>query len=184
MVKKVQRRGDYRDIKIWEISVEELVIRYGQGERNFAGANLIVDGPIVDLQGFDLQGINLRGAVLSYANLTGANLTGADLTGAVISSATLDKAIIREANLCNVNLHETSLIDADLRNSNLTYVYAFWSIFCGAKLDGLEWSVLAYANFRDADITEQLICRAGNLIWDTVMPDGSIARVPKIGQGG
>jgi uncharacterized protein YjbI with pentapeptide repeats len=78
-----------------EISTVELLVRYGDGERNFAGIKLVdeqryhTDYDLVDLRDFDLRGINLRGADLSEVNLTGANLSGADLAGVCLQSSLL-----------------------------------------------------------------------------------------------
>lgn len=67
----------------------EILKRYAEGKRIFAGANLsganlrdaILDG--ADLRGANLRVANLRGAILRGAILDGADLSGANLRGAV-----------------------------------------------------------------------------------------------------
>ena len=54
---------------VWEITAEELLERYADGERNFAGIELIQSDGVppdssIDLEGAVLRNINLRGAYL------------------------------------------------------------------------------------------------------------------------
>jgi hypothetical protein len=59
---------------------DELIKRYGAGERNFRGANLRdADLGYADLAGADLRAANLVAANLRDAHLVGANLRGARL---------------------------------------------------------------------------------------------------------
>lgn len=171
-------------IKFWRMTAEELIVRYDAGDRNFAGVELIQDQPYIDLAELDLRGINLRGAMLRSADFTGANLTGADMTGAFLSCAKFDNAIVRDASLFAATVKEVRFWETDLKGSCLSYISASNAVFCRAKLDGgFERCRLDRANFQDATLTPNLICRGGNLIWETVMPDGSIVHGPQYGDG-
>ena len=71
---------------IWYITPEELLEQYANGERNFAGIELVeyvsspkYRGGIINLDGVVLRDINLRGAYFHEVYLLGADLTGADL---------------------------------------------------------------------------------------------------------
>ncbi|HWP60349.1 MAG TPA: pentapeptide repeat-containing protein [Candidatus Acidoferrales bacterium] len=85
---------------------EELLRRYGNGERNFRG---IVLPPFSDLSGKDLSGANFERASLRGANLSGANLSESNLSGAEL----------REAKLHGAQLQDADLRGADLRNADL-----------------------------------------------------------------
>lgn len=102
-------------------------------------SKLIVENPIIllngaDLSKADLRGADLRGAdlsnvnlsnaklqraILRNANLTGADLTGADLTGADLTDAGMTNAILSASDLSFVTLSGADLSDADLRGADL-----------------------------------------------------------------
>lgn len=169
---------------VWEISAEELLVRYDAGERNFAGVEVIRNHWCIDLEGLDFRGINLRGANLKDANLTGANLTGADLTGAILRSAILEQAIIRDASLYSANLCWANVSEADLRLTRLTHMNASSAVFFGAKFKyGFEYAILADANFRGATISDDVLYAHGNLLWNTTTSEGVIIRGPLYGDG-
>ena len=52
--------------------------------------------------------------------------------------------------------------------------------FRGAKLPGFgfERAILIGTDFQDVSISKDIICRQGNLIWDTIMPDGTVYKGP------
>lgn len=76
-------------------TAEELLERYGEGERDFAEAEL----RNARLSGARLAGVNLSDAVLVGADLSHADLTGADLSGAIIQRARFMGADLTRANL-------------------------------------------------------------------------------------
>ena len=41
-------------------------------------------------------------------------------------------------------------------------------------MDAFSYANLAHANFSDAVTFKSALCRGGNLIWHTTMPDGTI----------
>ncbi|MHC5823660.1 MAG: pentapeptide repeat-containing protein [Nostoc sp.] len=171
----------------WEITAEELLARYADGERNFAGIELIQSAEepqdnMIDLEGAILRDINLRGAYLRQANLCRADLTGADLFGVSLESAWLKRAIVRDANLYSANLHWCSLHEADLRGTNLAQMNATSAFFCGANIDSFEYAILIKTNFRDAYIGPNIIWSYGNFVYDTIMPDGTIKSGPFFGE--
>ncbi|WP_228021482.1 pentapeptide repeat-containing protein [Vasconcelosia minhoensis] len=173
---------------VWELTPEELLIRYDYGERDFRGIKLIeserdINGEQVTLRGADLREINLRGSYLREVDLTEANLTGADLSGICLESAVLKRAIIKDACLHSANLHWCIFDEADLTGTVLNHMNACSAFFRNVKIGPFEYAVLADANFNGAMTPNQLLCRGGNLIWDTVMPDGSIVAGPQFGDG-
>ncbi|MEH2247294.1 pentapeptide repeat-containing protein [Nostoc sp.] len=163
----------------WEITTEELLKKYTSGKRNFAGAVVIRERGYgrnyIDLKGAVLRDINLRGADLSFADLRGADLSKADLFSASLIEARLDNAIIRDANLECVNLCGCNLTNADLTGSILYYINAIGAVFRGAILTPFEHAVLIKADFRGAGPARcNWICSGMNVIWDTIMFDGTV----------
>ena len=89
---------------VWKITPDELLVRYADGERNFAGIELIQSAEepkdnMIDLQGAILPDINLRGAYLRQADLTGAEI---------------DRAYMKEVIFCN-----TIMPDGSIRTDSL-----------------------------------------------------------------
>ncbi len=177
----------------WEITPEELLERYADGERNFAGIELVYSGwpsssskyssPGIDLDGVVLRDINLRGAYFPKVYLTGADLTGADLGGIFLNGCNLVEGIIRDASLRAANLQLSGFFDADLRGTDLDYMNASGAGFRGVQIGSFECAILAETNFKGAHTESGLICRGQNLIWNTTMPDGTIVRGPQWGNG-
>lgn len=175
---------------VWEITSDELWFRYAEGERDFRGIKLLQSWAVtetvmiemIDLRGFNLQEINLRGADLSGADLSRADLSGADLTGVILKNARLNQTILRNASLYSANLNWCGLHQADLARTCLDHINAISAEFIGAKFGYLESAVLAHSNFKDALIPKEIICGFGNLIWNTVMPDGTIEHGPYWGE--
>lgn len=161
-----------------QFTAEELLALYADGERDFAGIELIQSegvphGASIDLEGAILREINLRGA-----DLTRADLTRADLFGACLEDARLDYAIVRDANLCSANLCNCSLIGADLTGTKLRRINATNASFSGALITHIEYAILTQANFQDSSIGARNLCRFFNLIWHTTLPDGTIKGGP------
>ncbi|MEO1428439.1 MAG: pentapeptide repeat-containing protein [Cyanobacteria bacterium J06632_19] len=174
---------------IWKITTDELLARYSAGERNFNGIELLrivgemgerdgIDGLITGLEGADLRGINLRGANLEKVDLSETNLTEADLFGAYLSEASLWKAILKDVNFFSANLSHANLSKADLTDATLSEVRAISTVFIGAKVSGFQRADLSEANFKYSTADEYNICRWFNLIWRTIMPDGTIKEGP------
>ena len=169
---------------VWEITAEELIIRYERGERNFAGVEVIRTHGFIDLKGFNLQGINLRGACLKSADFTDTNLTGADLTGAILTTAILERAIIRDGSLYSANLHWANISQADLSGTKLCHMNASSAFFCDANFKyGFEYAILANANFKGANISNDVLYDYGNLLWNTTTSYGDIIVGPLHGDG-
>ena len=169
---------------ILKMTPEELVGRYIQGERDFRGIIVIqspldVKGSEIDFRGLCLQNINLSGACLKKADLSGANLFGS-----VLEQACLKRAIVRDANLYSANLRWCDLSEADLKGSVLDHINATCAYFDRAiNIGALDYAILADTSFQDAHIPDQLICRGGNLIWRTIMPNGTVIIGPQYGDG-
>lgn len=161
---------------------------YTDGERDFIGVKLIPGGgefpdDPIDLRGLKLCDINLRGSDLRLADLTETNLTRADLSNVFLSQACLKRTVMQNANLRSANLRWCNLSEADLRRSVLDHINATCAYSDDAKLDAFDYAILADTSFLGARIAESTICRGGNLIWRTVMPDGTIKTVPQYGDG-
>src|SRR4028118_1087910 len=101
------------------MDVEELLLRYAAGERDFTGAKL----PRAKLVGVKLVGVNFWGADLSGANLAKAKLWGANLSGANLSKANLTRANLSGASLNEANLRATKLNSAKLFGASLSGAY-------------------------------------------------------------
>ena len=128
---------------VWEITADELLERYADGERNFAGIKLADYGLYgfrrskygrkLDLDGVVLRDINLRGADLRNVYLIGADLTGADLGGIFLRECYLEQARICDANLFAANVRRSSFNKADLRGSDLNQINAIFGRFLGSS---------------------------------------------------
>ena len=156
-----------------QFTAEELLALYADGERDFAGIELIQSEGVPNEASIDLEG-----AILREINLRGADLTRADLFGACLEDAWLDYAIIRDANLCSANLSNCSLTKADLTGTKLRSINAISANFSGALITHINYAVLAQANFQDTSIGARHLCRFFNLIWHTTLPDGTIEGGP------
>jgi uncharacterized protein YjbI with pentapeptide repeats len=102
---------------------------------------------------------------------------------ASLIEARLEGAIIRDANLECVNLYGCNLTNADLTGTALNYMNAVDAIFRGAQLTPFGHAILIGADFRGATpALHDMICRGMNVIWDTVMFDGTIECGPYFGE--
>jgi hypothetical protein len=111
-------------------SVEELLQRYKDKDRNFTGS--------------ELPSANLRNAKLSYiklikSNLSGANLSGADLYQANFRDANLAGANLRAASLWMAYIKNADLTGADLRRADLRDVNLRAAKISDAKLRGARY---------------------------------------------
>ncbi len=175
---------------VWKISTDELLVRYKAGERNFAGIELTLDfnkgdsvEAIYGLAGADLRGINLRGANLRGAVMEGVDLREADLFSACLTWADLSNSNLSNANLESVSCVETVFTGADLTRASLNWMNANGAFFDDTKIGGFENSILTNANFRDSSPhNKRGICGSCNLIWNTVMPDGTVEKGPYWGE--
>ncbi|WP_052128611.1 pentapeptide repeat-containing protein [Neosynechococcus sphagnicola] len=172
------------------MNTNDLLKRYGAGEKNFRGAQL----SNVNLMGAKLAGINLSDAELSLvnfnhailrgANLCRANLNGIDLIGTNLSSANLSRSLLIGADLSTANLGAADLSYATLSGATLV-----GTCLRGANLQGamLNNARLVGADLRDADLSSANLQDAdlsgANLLGATlnhvtlegaVMPDGSL----------
>lgn len=179
---------------VWEITAEELLERYADGERNFAGIKLANYGLYgfrrskygtgsLDLDSVVLRDINLRGAYLNQVYLIGADLIGADLGGIFLESCYLSESIIRDANLCGACLDWSAFDNADLRGSILDHMNASCANFPGVQIGPFDYAVLARTYFKGAHTSDGMICRGSNLIWRTTMPSGIVVEGPQWGNG-
>ncbi|MBW4490148.1 MAG: pentapeptide repeat-containing protein [Trichocoleus desertorum ATA4-8-CV12] len=150
------------------MQVQDLILRYQQGERDFAhvdlsGATLSgINLQDADLTGANLTGTNLSWALLNRANLTGACLRRADLRSTALSSATLVGAVLNGANLAKADLRLAQLQDADLNWATLPEGDLSGADLSRAKLDqiNLEKAKLNGTQFVGAELMEANLRRA------------------------
>ncbi|MCS6781560.1 MAG: pentapeptide repeat-containing protein [Gloeomargarita sp. SKYBB_i_bin120] len=169
---------------------EQLLQRYGAGERNFQGWDLLQ----VNLAGVNLSGVDLSRAHLMLANLAevvlensrliGANLTGADaiggyfrhsqMIGAVMIGTDLSEADLMAANLVGANLGGANLTAANLQEANLSEALLIGANLREANLMGASlWG----ANLSGADLTGARLdpnsLSTANL-WGATLPSGEL----------
>lgn len=184
------------------IDFDEIVTRYGDGERGFCGVKCqgkLINGSLsgidlsnatidrLSLDESDFTGANLSqskitGCSLRATNFTDANLVGAKFSGKY-SESYLRSAIFERANLSQANLTEVNLIDANLRFANLAGADLTKADLRGADLTGANLvnanftgANLCQANLTDAILTEAALSKS--LVGWTMMPDGSISDSP------
>ncbi|HEY9737579.1 MAG TPA: pentapeptide repeat-containing protein [Trichocoleus sp.] len=132
---------------------QELLGKYAQGLRDFAGISLNE----CSLIGASLPQINLQNASLNVANLSSANLSYADLSGAQLnvtrlSGANLSQAKLRGSKLNVANLIRVILIGADLEEASLIRAEMVRAVLTQGRL--------VAANFSEADLREAHLDRA------------------------
>jgi uncharacterized protein YjbI with pentapeptide repeats len=141
-----------------EMNVDELIVRYAAGARNFAA----IDLSEANLSGINLSGANLTGANLSVANLSGANLEAANLTQAKLNVARLSGANLSNAILNQANFNVANLIRADMGGAQLIQAVLIRAELIRADLSGcnLKSANLSGADLREATLREANLSRA------------------------
>ncbi|NEP47104.1 MAG: pentapeptide repeat-containing protein [Okeania sp. SIO2H7] len=163
--------------KIYRITLEELLERYADGQRDFTRFTIRYTDREFE-NGIDLRGVKFRGDSLSrlvYA-LQNSNLSGADLrsinlhrlgldrcnlSGALLNKADLwrtcfHKANLSGANLTGANLQEVSFTYANLRKANLSDTKLIETYFGCADLSGANFTNtnIGGIDFSRANLTE------------------------------
>jgi len=134
---------------------EELLERYGRGERYFKGANLEGANLMgVNLEGANLEKVNLEGAILQGANLEGTNFQGgnlqlANLQDADLRETNLGRADLREARLFGANLRKAHLVESKLWGADLQTACLQEAKFLEVSLQGAAFQE---ANLQGADL--------------------------------
>lgn len=115
-----------------------------------------------DLRKANLDGADLRKANLSWANLSGAFLSAADLSAANLRAVQLGGATLRRADLSGADLSEAHLRGADLRRADLAGADLRRTDLSGTTLIGanLTDAHLTGANLRGADLARTVFCGA------------------------
>ncbi|MFW6357591.1 MAG: pentapeptide repeat-containing protein [Chroococcales cyanobacterium] len=150
------------------MQVQEFLLQYQQGKRNFAyidlnGANLSgANLRDINLNGANLNNVNLSWASLDNAQLTGASLRQANLHNATLTAANCDDISLSRAKLSKVDLRLASLRNADLNWANLQDANLTGVDLQGARLDqvNLERAQLNNANLREVELMEVNLSRA------------------------
>jgi hypothetical protein len=172
-----------------EITGEELLRRYGSGERDFPF--IYLDHGNCVLEGADLSGINLMASNMEYGSFHKTNLSKARLIGAILP-ADMGGANLSGADLTGAMLKGVWFQEADLTGCVFDRAILSDAIFKDAILHYTNWK---YANLIDADFTGAIgfpfvypaskFIRGGNgygfvktIFWDTTLPDGSIISEP------
>ncbi len=153
------------------LSSEDLLARYGQGERDFSGITLNectlmgVQLPqinlshaslnIVNLSTANLSQSNLRRASLNVSRLSSTNFSHACMQGANINVANLIRAILVGADLSEASMIRTELLRADLSSANLQGADLTEADLREARLRwvNLQGGILNEADLRKANLT-------------------------------
>ena len=114
------------------LEVDELLRRYGIGDRFFINANL----RCAQLSELCLENIDLSYAKLNLANLSGSNLSKANLMAVQMSAANLSGSNLSKSQLVRANLSGANLSDANLRGADLSYADLSNVCLTGADLRG------------------------------------------------
>ncbi|MBD2431202.1 MULTISPECIES: pentapeptide repeat-containing protein [Fischerella] len=138
-----------------KLTTDELLRRYGIGERNFTNANL----RCANLCSLLLSEVNFNWAKLSWANLSGANLSKSDLTAADMQNANLSDINLSKSRLVRANLVSTNLSRADLKGADLSHACLRNANLYQADLRGAN---IFQTDFQGADCS--------GAIFDTVIP--------------
>lgn len=162
--------------KIYLITLEELLERYADGQRDFtrftirytdqdfengidlSGAKFrgySLEDLIYALQNSNLSGADLRSIQFRRANLDRCNLSGAKLNKATLWRAGLYRANLSGANLNGASLQEACFARANLRGANLSRTWLCETHFDVADLSG--------ANFTNARIHRRISFNEANL---------------------
>ncbi len=161
--KKSNIRGDYFMSMYTRLSIDELINRYAQGERNFAGVEVYADTlPSISLSEVNLCGAKLKGdwsgvnlskawlkganlqATFRNADLSGSSLRGAELAEGDFTAANLSRASLRGAGLGQTLMTDANLCDADLRGAFMEEIGLERANLTGVDLEGaigvdLDW---------------------------------------------
>jgi uncharacterized protein YjbI with pentapeptide repeats len=154
----------------WKMTAQELLDRYADGDRDFAG---------IDLHGVDLSNAVLRGINLDRADLSEVNFTGADLSGErgrsfppfIKDTGIIDPGqfssngmgsplggytCIRYAVLTNANFWDADLSYVDFAHSDLSFAN-FTKAYTRSYGDGVnfEYARLSWSKWEDAEIGRQ-----------------------------
>jgi uncharacterized protein YjbI with pentapeptide repeats len=149
-------------MELIKLRVEELLQRYGAGERDFS--NCMIVG---ELRGINLEGAKLINSDLAERDMSGANLAGTDLTGACLEQTLLHNVNLSNANLSGAFVNEAQFIEANLTNAYLINASDIgWANFCKANLTN--------TNLRNAMDERDPIILQDAIFCSTIMPDGSI----------
>lgn len=165
-----------RVVKVTWMKPEDVLKRYADGDRAFAGINLNeanlsgVDLSHADLSGADLSVANLSGANLSETNLHRAKLNVAKLSGANLTSANLSEAILNVANLTLADLTRAELGQASLVRAEMSRADLSSANLSNANLSGAD---LKDAKLRNANLSNANLSRA-DLKW-TVFTGANLA---------
>lgn len=160
------------------IDTEELLKRYGAGERFFSGIQLSHTG-CKSIKDADLRQINLRGAILFHIRIDNTDLRGADLRGTQmmrsrLTNVDLSEADLRFASLTHMKWLDVNLTNATLEQANLMRTHLQADLF----YTNLEGAILASTSLRGSINTNPFRVDDA-LIWNLQMPDGSIDVGPK-----
>lgn len=159
------------------ITGEELLKRYAEGERNFPLISLYDEKCV--LRGADLRGINMVGGYFAGGSLWNTNLSDSCLIGFDFNCMGFDGANFSHPDLTGACLWSAFFTNANFSNCILKGANLRKAILCNANLRG---AVLDGANLADTDFTGAhfFIKRhmTGILFWNTTMPDGSVIEGP------
>ncbi len=170
-----------------KLNAEEILSRYGQGQRRFIRSELQrIRWQGQNLSGADFNASNFAEAQLQQANFSQANLSNSqmvkaqlteaqlvgtwikrtDLQGAILQGADLREAKLKQACLAYAQMEGADLKKASLIATNLEHANLKGADFTQAVLSGadLRFAELRHANFRRANLSGANLSGA-NLRW-------------------
>lgn len=158
------------------ITPDELLTRYRDGERNFAGISLDSrNGSSRIIADADLREINLSGADLTEFRLERINLSEATLIGANFFYSVLIDVNLSHADLRSLNFRRCQGFNVDLSLAFMTKSKWLETKFIKPNLfyTNLEESVFICSSLKDAINTEPFRIW-GSFVWHLTLPDGSL----------
>ncbi|NJR70861.1 MAG: pentapeptide repeat-containing protein [Synechococcales cyanobacterium CRU_2_2] len=137
---------------------DEILGRYGQGQRNFVRSDLRgIRWQGHNLSGADFNGSNFTQAQLQQANFSQGNLSNAQMAKAQLSEAQLVRTWIKRADLQGAMLQGADLREAQLKQACLAYAQMEGADFKKASLIATN---LEHANLKGADFTQAVLSGA------------------------
>lgn len=157
------------------MDAEELLKRYSNRERNFAGVHFKEHSGRINFKGADLRGINLSGSFLYMADLSGTNLSNAELIGTFLVLSSLKGANLYKADLMGASLMWANLMEADLTQARLTYANLYGAALRNSNLSHAEIDrcILIDTNFLGAKNLE-ISRMSGLIVRHITLPQGTI----------
>jgi hypothetical protein len=149
-----------------KISVEELVARYSDGERDFSGA---------DLSMTRLVNCDFSDAVFENTNFTNATFLKCSFNRACFNNSNLTRINIESVNFQSCQLEKAILVGCQCQFVNFNYANLRYAKFMGSNIreSSFEDTELSYADFSFVYNLDSGLYEEG-IYYKTIMPDLSV----------